>query len=140
MSVEAVLDTNVLLYALSKADDDLAKAVKARELMREVDFGVSLQVLQEFYNATRKKARLCIGAWEAEALIAALLRRPWMATTPQIFEEARKLAERRGIGYWDAAILATAAAQGADILYSEDLNDGQEYGGVRVVNPFHGLP
>jgi predicted nucleic acid-binding protein len=40
------------------------------------------------------------------------------------------------ISYWDAAILAAPEALGAQTLFSEDLSDGQQYGGVRVVNPF----
>jgi predicted nucleic acid-binding protein len=38
--------------------------------------------------------------------------------------------------YWDAAIIEVARATGCDTVFSEDLNDGQDYGGVRVVNPF----
>ena len=43
---------------------------------------------------------------------------------------------RHQISYWDAAIIAAAEALGAREFYSEDLNDGQMYGSVRVVNPF----
>jgi predicted nucleic acid-binding protein len=46
------------------------------------------------------------------------------------------LSERFTISYWDAAILAAAEALGSRIVYSEDLNDGQQYGEVRVINPF----
>ncbi len=37
---------------------------------------------------------------------------------------------------WDATILAAAVELGCTTIYSEDMNDGQDYGGVRVVNPF----
>jgi len=40
------------------------------------------------------------------------------------------------ISYWDAVIVAAAQELGRDTLYSEDLNDGQDYGGVVVKNPF----
>ncbi len=40
------------------------------------------------------------------------------------------------ISYWDGAILAVAQALGARILFTEDLDDGQDYGGIRAVNPF----
>jgi predicted nucleic acid-binding protein len=46
------------------------------------------------------------------------------------------LSQRFAISYWDAAILAAAEALGSHIVYSEDFNDGQQYGQVRVVNPF----
>ncbi len=40
------------------------------------------------------------------------------------------------ISLWDALILAAARASGAAELITEDLNHGQDYGGVRVINPF----
>ena len=40
------------------------------------------------------------------------------------------------ISLWDALILAAARASGAAELFTEDLNNGQGYGGIRVINPF----
>lgn len=139
MRIEAALDTNVLLYALSKAPEDARKSEAARRLMREVSFGVPLQVLQEFYHASRRKARLRIGAKVGETLIAALLERPLGFMDVDTFRQARALAVASGIGYWDAAVVSVSATMGAPVLYTEDLNDGQVYAGVRVVNPFAGL-
>ncbi len=62
MSVDAVLDTNVLLYAASKAPADHAKAEIALHLVGALNFGVPLQVLQEFLHNSRVKARLAIEA------------------------------------------------------------------------------
>jgi predicted nucleic acid-binding protein len=45
-------------------------------------------------------------------------------------------SERYTISYWDAAIVAAAEALNCETVYSEDLNNGQVYGGVRVVSPF----
>ena len=49
---------------------------------------------------------------------------------------AVELSELYRISYWDAAVLAAAEALGAHTVYSEDLNNGQQYGRVRVMNPF----
>ena len=54
----------------------------------------------------------------------------------ELFEEATKVQERFQISYWDAAIVTAANRMNCETLYSEDLTDGQNYGGVRVVNPF----
>jgi predicted nucleic acid-binding protein len=43
---------------------------------------------------------------------------------------------RYGIGYWDSLILASAQRFQCPVLYTEDLNHGQDYGGVRARNPF----
>jgi predicted nucleic acid-binding protein len=136
MNVEALLDTNVLLYALSKASEDALKRERARQLMATVNFGISLQVLQEFYHAVRRKARLGITEELADVLINALLERPLVISDLETFRRARTLTQEAGISYWDAAVLATAAQAGAPVLYSEDLNSGQVYAGVRVINPF----
>jgi len=50
--------------------------------------------------------------------------------------EAVELTVRHKVSYWDAAIIAAARRLGCDILYSEDLSHGQDYDGVKVVNPF----
>ena len=46
------------------------------------------------------------------------------------------MANRHGISYWEAAILAAARMLGCDAVYSEDLNDGQSYDSALVINPF----
>ena len=45
------------------------------------------------------------------------------------------MANRHGISYWDAAILAAARMLECDAVYSEDLNEGQSYDGVLVPRP-----
>lgn len=56
--------------------------------------------------------------------------------TLDIFRAGVALSRRYQLSYWDGAILAAAEALGCDILYTEDLTHGQDYGGVVVVNPF----
>jgi len=139
MSVEAVLDANVLLYAASKDPADQGKAAVALDLLGTVNFGVPLQVLQEFYHNARVKARLAIDAAHCERMVIALLERPVAVTDVDLFAQARRLCGRYRLRYWDAAVLAATKRLGAARLYSEDLNDGQDYDGVRVINPFKGV-
>ena len=49
---------------------------------------------------------------------------------------AMSIRQRFSISYWDAAIIQAARALGCEVVLSEDLNDGQDYAGVRVENPF----
>jgi len=138
MSVEAVLDSNILLYAASKDPRDGAKAEVALRLLETVSFGVPLQVAQEFFHNARVKARLAIEPECCDKMIDALLKRPLLVTDTDLFKAARHLCRRYRIGYWDASVLAACKRLGAGVLYSEDLAHGQDYGGVRVVNPFRG--
>ncbi len=136
MSVEAFLDSNILLYAASKDPEDSEKSGRAARLIADTNFGVSMQVAQEFYHNARLKARLAITSAQAETIIGLLLVRPLVMTDADLFSHARRLCERYRLRYWDAAIVAAAVRLQAPVLYSEDLSHGQDYDGVRVVNPF----
>jgi predicted nucleic acid-binding protein len=54
--------------------------------------------------------------------------------------EAFLIEDQFGVRFWDALRLASANAAGCASFLSEDLNDGQVYGGVRVINPFRHAP
>jgi predicted nucleic acid-binding protein len=136
MSVDALFDTNILVYAAVGTRSDERKRHRALELIETTDFGTSAQVLQEFYVTVVKKAARPLSAEEAMEWIEQWIAFPCQPIDHQLVRIAVEQAERYRISYWDAAILAAAEALGAAIVYSEDLNSGQHYGKVRVVNPF----
>ena len=135
------LDTNVLLYAASQQAADQLKAGVARELLRRGPsvFAISLQVLQEFYVAARAPRKLALSHDEAIRLCGQWRSFTVLEPTLQLFESALALCGRYQIGYYDAAILAAARQSGCAKVHSEDLNAGQDYDGVTVVNPFAAL-
>lgn len=136
MRADAFVDTNILLYAMSTASDETAKRQRARELLAQPGWGLSIQVLQEFYvNATRPP-QPAMRHEDAEATILQLLLRPVAECNAALVLEALRLKARYQLSYWDAAIVAAAMQLGATALYSEDLQAGQVFEGVRVVNPF----
>jgi len=136
MSVEAFLDSNIPLYAASRDPADARNAGIAANLMLETRFGISLQVVQEFYHNARIKARLAISAEKSENIIAMMLERPCVVTDVELFAHARKLCEQYQLRYWDACIMAAASRLGAPVCYSEDLSHEQVIEGIRVINPF----
>jgi predicted nucleic acid-binding protein len=130
-------DTNVLLYAISRDPDEQAKAAQANELLSSRDIGLSVQVLQEFYvQATRETRADRLPHDQASRLIDSFRRFPVQETTIDTVLSAMSTRQRFGISYWDAAIIEAARALGCGVVLSEDLNDGQDYAGVRVENPF----
>lgn len=132
----AMLDTNILLYAITTEAGEADKKGIARALLAGTDWGLSIQVLQEFYvNATRPPKPAMSHA-DVSALIDELLTRPTVVNDDKLLRDALRIKERYGIAFWDAGIVAAARALGAATLYSEDLSHGQDYDGVRVVNPF----
>ncbi len=131
-------DTIILLYAISRDPGERKKAARANELLARREVGLSVQVLQEFYvQATRESRADRLTHEQAAALIDSFRRFPIQETTLSTVLAALDTRERFGISYWDAAILEAARALGCEIVLSEDLNDGQDYAGVRVENPFN---
>lgn len=140
MNVEYLLDTKILLYAISTDPAERPKKEIARQIMTADNWGLSVQILQEFYvNATRQKGTIANALMSLDAAAAAVeqfLFYPVVENTQSMLIEAMAIQRKFKISYWDAAVIAAAHKIGAKILYSEDLNHGQDYGGVRVVNPF----
>jgi predicted nucleic acid-binding protein len=132
------VDTNVLVYA----HDDSAgsKRDQARTLVEQLwgsrDGCLSVQVLQEFFVTVTRKITKPVDAETAKAIVADLSR--WYLHVPAADDvlAAIGIHQRTGISFWDAMIVRSAAEIGCTVLYSEDLNAGQEYSGVRVENPF----
>jgi len=133
------LDTNVLVYAASGIPSDAAKSGIARALVSRPRLAISLQVLQEFYNVARHPKKLAFTHAEAVAYSNRWRRFTVLEPTLALFDDALALADRFQISFYDAAILAAARKLGCKVVHSEDLNDGQDYLGVRVSNPFRGL-
>ncbi len=131
------VDTNVLLYAFSRAQDEREKARVAVEVLSSNDLCLSVQVLQEFYvQATHEHRSDPLSHVDAVGLVDSFRRFPVQEMTVALLTAAMSARQRFQISYWDAAILEAARELGCDVVLSEDLNDGQDYAGVRVDNPF----
>ena len=133
---EAFLDSNVLLYACSSAPDDAAKRRIAEGLMLDGSFALSAQVLQEFIANAVRKPRLGISEANIDATLQLASLVQVQAITREVVVTAVALRRRYQLSQWDATILAAAKELGCGVVYSEDMNHGQDYGGVRVSNPF----
>lgn len=135
------VDTNVLLYAVSRDPGEAHKAERARGILAEHDLALSVQVLQEFYvQATRASRPDPLGHEQTAKLVESFLRFPVADITTKVMLAALETRHRFQISYWDAAILEAARALGCETVLSEDLSDGQDYAGMSVQNPFQPSP
>ncbi|MGH9380113.1 MAG: PIN domain-containing protein [Thermoanaerobaculia bacterium] len=131
------VDTNVLLYSQSTDPDEATKAERAREILTSRDLALSVQVLQEFYvQATREGRPDRLRHNQAVRLVKSFLRFPVQELSVEVLQAAFETRERFRLSYWDAAILEAARCLRCDTVLSEDLSHGQDYDGVRVINPF----
>jgi predicted nucleic acid-binding protein len=136
-TVVRFVDTNILLYAISRDPQEAHKAERARGILAERDLALSAQVLQEFYvQATRASRPDPLTHERAAKLIESFLRFPVLDVTTQVMLAALTTRDRFQLSYWDAAILEAARALHCEVVLSEDLSDGQDYAGVSVQNPF----
>jgi predicted nucleic acid-binding protein len=137
MSAPRFLDTNILLYSISRAPEEAAKRRIAEDLLDVGDNALSVQVLQEFYvQATRASRKDALPHDIAAGLVRTWLRFRVQEITVQVVLGALEIKAAHLLSYWDAAIVAAARALGCRELLSEDLAHGQEIEGVVVIDPF----
>jgi predicted nucleic acid-binding protein len=131
------VDTNVLLYAISRDPKERVKAQRANDILTARDLALSVQVLQEFYvQATRTSRPDPLTHTQAVGLVESFMRFPVAETTTDLMLAAFATRQRFGVSYWDAAILEASRSLGCTVVLSEDLSDSEDYAGVRVQNPF----
>ena len=136
MIVRYFVDTNVLIYAAMGKLDSPAKRSRAKELIDTEPFAISGQVLAEFYRNVTRKYATPLSPAEALEWIELFSEQLCVPVDATIVRNGIRISERYCIDYWDAAIIAAAETTGVETIYSEDLNHGQVYGSVRVINPF----
>jgi predicted nucleic acid-binding protein len=133
MSGKVFFDTNILVYVVGQEDErtDTAEALLAAGGV------ISVQVLNELANVTRKKLRL---SWEEIDEVLAAIRVLCPSPVPltiDTHDAGRRIAATYGYSMFDGLIAASALEAGCDTLYSEDLQDGQLIEGrLTVRNPF----
>lgn len=131
------VDTNVLIYAVSPSPGEDEKCHAANDLLDREDLTLSVQVLQEFYHQVTRPGRpQALAPAQALRFIESLERFPIQEITFDLFRAAAAISRRFQLSYWDGAILAAARARRCEFVYSEDLSAEQDYGGLRVINPF----
>jgi predicted nucleic acid-binding protein len=132
MTAKPFIDTNILIYAFAK-DDPRSEAAEALLAAGGV---ISIQVLNEFVNVSRRKlARGWEEIAEQVAVLRVFLDSP-IPLTIELHDAAVAHARNHGFAFYDALIVAAANSVGCTVLYSEDMRDGQTILGLTISNPF----
>lgn len=132
------IDTNILVYAYDNHFPD--KQQRAREiLIRAVKNGsgvLSTQVLGEFFTVVTKKIKVPLSVKNARDIIKYMGSMPVQEIDLLIVNRAIDTLEKYKISYWDSLIIAAAERAGCNHILSEDLNAGQKYYEMEIINPF----
>lgn len=133
------LDTNVFVYSFDRSAT--VKAQRARQLIRRAVATrkgiISYQVVQEFFNVALRRFAQPMTAGEGEQYLGIVFR-PLLAihSSQALYGEALQLSTKFSLSWYDSLIVAAALEGQCEILYSEDLQHGQQFGDLRVDNPF----
>ena len=137
MNAPRFIDTNILLYSISRDRAEARKRDIAIVLLDADDIALSVQVLQEFYvQATRATRPDAVAHDIAVGLVRTWLRFKVQEITLPVMLGALEIKANYGLSYWDAAIVAAARALGCHELLSEDMSHAREVEGVTITNPF----
>jgi predicted nucleic acid-binding protein len=135
---DCFLDTNILVYAYDRSAG--YKHTIAAQLVRdcwENENGcLSIQVLQEFFVNVTRKIAVPLDHHTARHIVADLAQ--WRLQTPAVNDLLQVIDFQQSyqLSFWDAMVVQSATRLGCKQLLSEDLNHGQTYGDVQVINPF----
>jgi predicted nucleic acid-binding protein len=134
------IDTNVLFYSLDA--DEIVKQPLAIALLGQLttsgDTIVPWQVACEFLGLLRKRqhqGRMTAGEVE-ENFVDVTGMFPLALPTQRVLDRSRDMIMRFSLSHWDSLLIAACAEAGVDRLYSEDMDDGAEFDGVTITNPF----
>jgi len=136
------VDTNVFVYARDSSRP-AKQSVADRWIAHLWQTGtgrLSSQVLSEFYDTVTSKLDPGLTRGEARADVRDLMAWRPVPITGELVTEAWEIQDRLQFSYWDALIVAAARSAGCDQLLTEDLQHGQDLGGIVVVDPFQDDP
>lgn len=133
------LDTNILVYVYDR--HDIHRSEEAVRLLEnelsEATVMISTQVVNEFCNVMTTKKGSLMKRDDLHRALGGVLS-PMLTHFPSLefYRRALKLLDSYSLSFYDALIVQAALDLECDVIYSEDLQDGQQFGSLRVVNPF----
>jgi|AntRauTorckE6833_2_1112554.scaffolds.fasta_scaffold85989_2 predicted nucleic acid-binding protein len=133
------LDTNIIVYLFDQNEPTKKKIAYqlVQAGLEDHHTFVSYQVVQEFINVSTKKFRRPLSFDDCKRFVETALIPLWRVyPSKELFIKAIDISERYKYSFYDSLIISSAIESSVDILYSEDLQDGQQIERVTIVNPF----
>lgn len=139
MSVESFLDTNLFVYQLM-AEDETKSDIAGRIIRQGIRTGrscISFQVVQECLNVIARHAEIALTAEQAKRYLDTSLKPLWrIYPSISLYQRALDIQALHRFSFYDSLIIAAAQEAGCEILYSEDLQHGQQIDFLTIQNPF----
>jgi predicted nucleic acid-binding protein len=139
MSAKYFIDTNIFVYSFDNRQAE--KKQRAQVLIQQaLETGsgiISTQVIQEFLNVATQKFAAPLTIEDGRTYLRLVLN-PLCQIYPNLllYENCLDIQAETKYSFYDSLILSAAIQGGCDILYSEDLQAGQQVREVKITNPF----
>lgn len=134
--MRSFVDTNVLVYAVDRAEPAKGRAAASLLQERANDLVLSAQVLSEFYAVATRRLDEPLSEADAAAFVDDLDRLPIVSVDVDLVRDGIRQSREGRLSYWDGLILAAARRASCEVVLTEDLAHGTVIGGVRIENPF----
>jgi predicted nucleic acid-binding protein len=136
------VDTNLLVYSRDTSEHEKQqKAMKwMTRLWHDKSGRVSYQVLQEFYITVTHKLDPGLPIHIARMDVRSLMSWQPVSSSDSVLERAWAIQDRYGLSWWDALIVSAAQIAECKYLLTEDLQENQHLGAIKVLNPFQADP
>lgn len=128
------IDSNIILYSYMKDAENKSKI--SDNLLKNENSIISSQVIGEVCNNLKKKSgfstdelKQVINVFYSEFVV--------IPVEFNIYNKAVEILDRYSFSFWDSVIIASAIIAEADTLFSEDMQDGMQAEGVKIINPFN---
>jgi predicted nucleic acid-binding protein len=142
MNAKVFVDTNILVYSRDASDPQKQAQAMAwlAHLWRTKTGNLSYQVLQEFYITVTTKLQPGLDPENARKDVRSLLVWNPIVVNERVLENAWHIQDRFQISLWDALVVSAAQLSDCRYLLTEDLQENQKFGSLRVANPFYVEP
>ncbi len=130
------IDTNLLVYTIDKKDTRKQEAARGflKKMIQEHIPVISTQIIQEFYVVAT--AKLKADPLVVKNIIHNFHNMELIKIDLELIEQAIDISVLSQISFWDSLVIAAAEKANCEYVVSEDLNTGQLYRGVKLLNPF----
>jgi predicted nucleic acid-binding protein len=130
------IDTNIFIYTLDQKDEkkrDLARKI-VKKVVESHQPVISTQVVKEFYVVASNKLKA--DPIVVKNIIHNFHNMEIVNNDLELIEQAIDISILSQLSFWDSLVIAAAEKANCEYVLSEDLNSGQSYRGVKVLNPF----
>lgn len=142
MTAACFVDANVLVYSVDRASPEKReRALRWLEVLWLAGSGrTGVQVLNEFYVIATARLPEPVAPKAARAVMQQYLAWRPMPVDGRLIGEGWAVQDRYRLSWWDSLIVAAAKRAECEFLLTEDLQHGQDFGGVAAIDPFRARP